>query len=68
MHAQAHRLVLLAEKQGLAPQAEDLLFDAIYERGLNISDEATLSRLGEELGLSGVRSCVRALLSAVQGS
>jgi predicted DsbA family dithiol-disulfide isomerase len=51
---QAHRLVWLADKHGLATAAEDVLFEAIYERGLNVSDEATLSRLGEELGLAGV--------------
>ena len=52
--AQGHRLVLLAEKEGKASHAEDLLFEAIYEKGLNISDVSTLEQIGEELQLPGV--------------
>lgn len=51
---QAHRLVLLAERSGQAAEAEDLLFQAIYERGQNVADAATLNALGQELGLDGV--------------
>ncbi len=52
---QAHCLVLLADKEGKASEAEDLLFEAVYENGKNISDIATLEQLGEELQLPGVR-------------
>ena len=51
---QGHRLVLLAEEEGKACRAEDLLFEAIYEKGLNISDIATLEQIGEELQLPRV--------------
>ena len=51
---QGHRLVLLAEEKGKASRAEDLLFEAIYEKGLNISDISTLERIGEELQLPNV--------------
>ncbi len=46
--------MLLAEKEGKASQAEDLLFEAIYEKGLNISDISTLEHIGEELQLPEV--------------
>ena len=51
---QAHRLVLLADKEGKASEAEDLLFEAIYENGKNVSI-ATLEQIGERLQLPGVR-------------
>lgn len=35
--------------------AEELLFEAIYEKGLNISDISTLEQIGEELQLPRVR-------------
>ncbi|CAL8469539.1 g9080 [Coccomyxa elongata] len=50
----AHRLVLLAEQKGRAAEAQELLFQAIYERGQNVSDATTLNALGQELGLTGV--------------
>ncbi|CAL5229761.1 g13145 [Coccomyxa viridis] len=53
---QGHRLVLLAEKEGKASQAEERLFEAIYEKGLNISDISTLEQIGEELQLPEVKS------------
>ena len=52
---QAHRLVLLADKEGKASEAEDLLFEAIYENGKNVSDIITLEQIGEQLQLPGVR-------------
>ena len=52
---QGHRLVLLAEKEGKASQAEEMLFEAIYEKGLNISDSSTLEQIGEELQLPEVK-------------
>ena len=51
---QGHRLVLLAEQSGKASEAEDLLFEAIYEKGMNVSDIAVLEQLGEQLHLPGV--------------
>lgn len=58
---QAHRLVLLAEQKGRAGEAEELLFQAIYERGRNVSDTTTLNALGQELGLTGVSSFTKPL-------
>ena len=51
---QGHCLVLLAEKEGKASLAEELLFESIYEKGLNISDLSTLEQIGEELQLPRV--------------
>ena len=46
--------MVLAERTGRAAEAEELLFEAIYERGQNVADAATLQALGEELGLNRV--------------
>ncbi len=46
--------MLLAEQRGRAAEAKELLFQAIYERGQNVSDATTLNALGQELGLTGV--------------
>ena len=51
---QGHRLVLLAEQSGKASEAEDLLFEAIYEKGMNVSNITVLEQLGEQLHLPGV--------------
>ena len=61
---QGHRLVLLAEQYGKASEAEDLLFEAIYEKGTNVSDVTVLEQLGEQLHLPGV---TKQLLPCLQG-
>ena len=43
--------MLLAEQSGKASEAEDLLFEAIYEKGMNVSDITVLEQLGEQLHL-----------------
>ena len=46
--------MLLAEQSGKASEAEDLLFEAIYEKGMNVSDITALEQLGEQLHLPRV--------------
>lgn len=48
----ALRLVKLAKKYKLATEAEEVLFKAYFVDGENISDRATLVRLGTSIGLS----------------
>ncbi|GAA4393718.1 DsbA family oxidoreductase [Hymenobacter koreensis] len=47
----AHRLVHLAAQHGRQDAAKERLFKAYLEEGLNIDDQATLQRIGAELGL-----------------
>lgn len=47
----AHRMIQLAKKHGLAPQMEELLFKAYFTDGELISDHATLTRLAVAAGL-----------------
>lgn len=47
----AHRLVHLAAKHGLATKAEDVLMHAYFTAGVQIGDPEQLQRLGEEIGL-----------------
>ena len=42
----AHRLALYAERAGKGSQAQDRLFETIYEEGGNVSETATLLRVG----------------------
>ena len=58
--------MLLAEQKGYAAEAEELLFQAIYERGQNVSDATTLNALGQELGLTGVSSIKSPLHGQIQ--
>uniref|UniRef100_UPI002638635C DsbA family oxidoreductase n=1 Tax=uncultured Dysgonomonas sp. TaxID=206096 RepID=UPI002638635C len=48
----ALRLIKLAKKYKLADQAEEVLFKAYFVDGEDISDKATLVRLGTSIGLS----------------
>lgn len=48
----ALRLIKLAKKYKLADQAEEILFKAYFVDGEDISDKATLVRLGTSIGLS----------------
>lgn len=47
----AHRLIHLAAKHGQQHNAEEKLFAAYFTEGKNISDKATLTAIGNELGL-----------------
>lgn len=47
----ALRLVKLANESGLATEAEEILFDAYFVRGLDISNQNVLVQLGTQIGL-----------------
>lgn len=47
----AHRLIQLAKTKGLGAEAEERLFKAYFMDGEHIADNATLARLGAEIGL-----------------
>lgn len=47
----ALRLVKLAKEQSLATETEEVLFEAYFVKGLDISDRDTLVRLGVSVGL-----------------
>jgi predicted DsbA family dithiol-disulfide isomerase len=47
----AHRMIHLAGEYGLADQMKERLMHAYFSEGLLISDEETLARIGDELGL-----------------
>lgn len=48
----AHRLIHLAAKTGLADKAEETFFSAYFTQGADISDEETLKKLSAEIGLN----------------
>lgn len=60
----AHRFATLAARHGLQDAAEERLFKAYFEEGLNLADLDTLARLGEEIGLDG--QAVRQALASDQ--
>lgn len=47
----ALRLVKLANESGLATEAEEILFDAYFVKGLDISNQNVLVQLGTQIGL-----------------
>ncbi len=47
----ALRLVKLANESGLATEAEEVLFDAYFVKGLDISNQNVLVQLGTQIGL-----------------
>ncbi len=47
----AHRLIHLAEANGLQNEAEERFFKAYFTEGKNIEDKATLTALATEIGL-----------------
>eukprot|EP00906_Rhabdomonas_costata_P027665 RCo039251 len=51
----AHRLMVLAQKEGKAHELKERLLVRLYEHGENISDRDVVIRIGEEAGLPGVR-------------
>lgn len=58
----ALRLVKLANESGLATEAEEILFDAYFVKGLDISCQDVLIQLGTRIGLKGAD--VASLLSS----
>lgn len=59
----AHRLVRIADRQGLAERAVNALFSAYFCEGLDIGDQAVLALIGASIGLD-VAATRRALASA----
>jgi len=47
----AHRIIQLAKKHGLADETEERLFKAYFTEGALMSDHDTLTKLGLEIGL-----------------
>jgi predicted DsbA family dithiol-disulfide isomerase len=47
----AHRLAKFAEARGCGPEMTERLFSAYFTEGAEISDHATLARLGADVGL-----------------
>lgn len=47
----AHRLIQLAKSRGLGDAMEERLFKGYFTEGADLSDHATLQRLGEKVGL-----------------
>src|SRR5690606_25816142 len=48
----AHRLIHLAQENGLGDAAEERLFTAYFTEGKDIADPLTLVELGKEIGLA----------------
>jgi predicted DsbA family dithiol-disulfide isomerase len=63
---EAHRLVKLAERDGVAASLVDALFSAFFERGLDIGDHQVLESLGGECGVSA--ETLAAFNDPVQGA
>jgi predicted DsbA family dithiol-disulfide isomerase len=60
----AHRLIHLAKSHGLQDEAEEALFDAYLVNGEDVSDHATLMKLGGKIGLED--KDIRTLLDSDQ--
>jgi len=60
----AHRLIQMAKAHLLGDMAEEVLFEAYFNRGKNMDDTETLVLLGEEIGLDP--SEVRSMLASDQ--
>lgn len=58
----ALRLVKLAAESGLATEAEEVIFDAYFTKGVDISNRANLIGFGEKIGLK--KSAVEAMLDS----
>ncbi len=61
----AHRLVRLAEREGLGDAAVEALFSAYFTEGADIGDHATLAAIGAALGLDPL-FIRRALLAGLE--
>lgn len=60
----AHRLIKLAETEGLGAEATDRLMQAYFTDGELVSDRETLVRIGTEIGLDADR--VAAMLDGIE--
>lgn len=58
----AHRLIQFARMAGKAEAAEEALFRAYFNEGVNISDPSALTGIGEQIGLAGEQ--VQAMLDS----
>lgn len=47
----AHRLIQLAKQKGLGDAAEERLFKAYFMEGINMEDNASLIKIGKDIGL-----------------
>lgn len=47
----AHRVIQLAKTKGLGDKAEERFFSAFFTEGENIADDATLIRIGKDIGM-----------------
>lgn len=48
----AHRVTQFAKTKGLGDEAEERFFKAFFTEGENIADEATLIKIGNDIGLT----------------
>ena len=48
----AHRVIQFAKTRGLGDEAEERFFKAFFTEGENIADDATLIKIGKEIGLT----------------
>jgi predicted DsbA family dithiol-disulfide isomerase len=62
--AEAHRLMVLAAREGSQASVADAIFRAYFEDGRDIGDQAELLRLGREAGLS--EAALQAFADAAQ--
>jgi predicted DsbA family dithiol-disulfide isomerase len=60
----AHRLVRMAERQGLADQAVQAVFEAYFSDGLDIGDQAVLAAIAGAIGMD--QFATRRALAGVQ--
>jgi predicted DsbA family dithiol-disulfide isomerase len=52
----AHRLIRFADEDGKADAVVERLFQAYFERGLDIGDRAVLAEIGRDAGLDGIET------------
>lgn len=62
----AHRLIQLAKRQQLGDAAEERLFKAYFEDGLDFGDHQVLLQLGKEIGLTEAQ--LTAMLNSREGA
>jgi predicted DsbA family dithiol-disulfide isomerase len=60
----AHRVVRLAERQGLATEAVEALFEGYFTEGLDLGDHAVLAAIAAGIGMDG--AVVRRQLAGTQ--
>jgi len=48
----AHRVIQFAKTRGLGEEAEEFFFKAFFTEGENIADDATLIKIGNDIGLT----------------